>query len=191
LEQKYEDLRAKRTKKLLRQGLTELMLVKHADEITVKELTAHVNVSRGSFYKYYNNIPDMVRQTEEKFKNDFRAIVDKPINDDSDIYPRPMLIYLFVFFRENADLCLVFLGHNKNSAFLDDLIDIVRTNFLKTFEGLIKKENQTNLEYFCSFVSGGSISLFERWIKMGMKETPGEMAELTINLLLHAYKVLL
>lgn len=167
------------------------MLQKPAGELTVKEITDHVGVNRGTFYKYYKSIPDMIGQIENKMAEDFQAIVNKPINEDVDIYPRPLLIYIFVFLRENADMCLLLLSPNGNSEFIMKLVEIVRVKFMENFEGLINTENQSNFEYFSSFVSSGCISVFEKWIRTGMKETPGEMAELTINLILHAFKVLL
>ena len=44
------DRRILRTRALLRQGLAELMQEKNAGDIPVKELVAHANVNRSTFY---------------------------------------------------------------------------------------------------------------------------------------------
>ena len=50
------DRRILRTRALLRQGLAELMQEKNAGDITVKELVAHANVNRSTFYLHYTDI---------------------------------------------------------------------------------------------------------------------------------------
>ena len=50
------DRRILRTRALLRQGLAELMQEINAGDITVKELVAHANVNRSTFYLHYTDI---------------------------------------------------------------------------------------------------------------------------------------
>ena len=50
--EKKEDRRVRRTKKLLSQGLIELMQQKQVKDITVRELADLVDVNRGTFYLY-------------------------------------------------------------------------------------------------------------------------------------------
>ena len=56
--EKKEDRRVRRTKKLLSQGLIELMQQKQVKDITVRELADLVDVNRGTFYLYYRDIFD-------------------------------------------------------------------------------------------------------------------------------------
>ena len=51
-EQKKEDRRVRRTRKILTQALTELLQKKQVNEITVKELTDLADMNRGTFYLY-------------------------------------------------------------------------------------------------------------------------------------------
>ena len=58
------DRRILRTRSLLRQGLAELMQEKNAGDITVKELVAHANVNRSTFYLHYTDIDQMLASVE-------------------------------------------------------------------------------------------------------------------------------
>ena len=58
------DRRILRTRALLRQGLAELMQEKNAGDITVKELVAHANVNRSTFYLHYTDIDQMLASVE-------------------------------------------------------------------------------------------------------------------------------
>ena len=59
------DSRVRRTKRLLRQGLTELLKEKSIKKITVRELSDRVDINRGTFYLHYKDIYDLVEQIEQ------------------------------------------------------------------------------------------------------------------------------
>ena len=72
---KTEDRRVKRTKKVLKDCLFELLENKTIDEITVKELTEKADVNRSTFYFYYKDINDMMMQIQNEIFEVFRETV--------------------------------------------------------------------------------------------------------------------
>ena len=66
------DRRILRTRALLRQGLAELMQEKNAGDITVKELVAHANVNRSTFYLHYTDIDQMLASSRPSCWNALR-----------------------------------------------------------------------------------------------------------------------
>ena len=54
------DGRVRRTKKLLREGLTKLMKEKSIKKISVRELSDLVEINRGTFYLHYYDIHDVL-----------------------------------------------------------------------------------------------------------------------------------
>lgn len=60
------DRRVRKTKKLLLDGLTQLMQTKDVSEISVKELSDLVDINRGTFYLHYRDIFDMLNKTEDE-----------------------------------------------------------------------------------------------------------------------------
>ena len=66
------DPRVKRTKKLFKDTLKELMLI-HDDymDITVKELCDKAEINRRTFYLHYEYIDDVVLEIQEDFSNEF------------------------------------------------------------------------------------------------------------------------
>ena len=73
--EKKEDRRVRRTKKLLSQGLIELMQHKQVKDITVRELADLVDVNRGTFYLYYRDIFDLLEQLEEELFEQLNAVI--------------------------------------------------------------------------------------------------------------------
>jgi AcrR family transcriptional regulator len=64
--QNSNDLRARRTRKLLRDALLELIEERGFDAITVEELASRAMVSRSAFYRYYQDKYDLAEQIFEE-----------------------------------------------------------------------------------------------------------------------------
>src|SRR5579864_9232724 len=68
------DLRARRTRKLLRDALLELIEERGFDAITVGEIAERAMVSRAAFYRYYQDKYDLV---EKIFEETIASIVSE------------------------------------------------------------------------------------------------------------------
>ena len=75
--EKKEDRRVRRTKKLLSQGLIELMQHKQVKDITVRELAERVDVNRGTFYLYYRDIFDLLERLEEDLFEQLNEVISR------------------------------------------------------------------------------------------------------------------
>ena len=101
-----EDRRVKRTKKILRDNLFKLMETRTADEITVKELTEAADVNRSTFYFYYKDINDMIRQIQAEIYSVFEAEVISPEAKFDTISDFVAYITRFlVFCKTNEKIC--------------------------------------------------------------------------------------
>ena len=83
--EKKEDRRVRRTKKLLSQGLIELMQQKQVKDITVRELADLVDVNRGTFYLYYRDIFDMLERLEEELFEQLEEVTGKMEEKDTSL----------------------------------------------------------------------------------------------------------
>ena len=87
------DRRVRKTKKLLLDGLTQLMQTKDVSEISVKELSDLVDINRGTFYLHYRDIFDMLNKTEDELFSRFNEIVEKDLlteNPQKCLYATPL-----------------------------------------------------------------------------------------------------
>ena len=71
-----EDRRVRRTKKLLKQGLSELMKEKDFKDISVKDITDRMDLNRGTFYLHYTDIYDLLNKIETDVLDDFQRVID-------------------------------------------------------------------------------------------------------------------
>ena len=63
---KKEDRRIRYTRLALRQSLLELMRSRPIDKITVKEICAHADINRGTFYTHFSSPYDLLQQIENE-----------------------------------------------------------------------------------------------------------------------------
>ena len=61
-----EDRRIRRTKKLLKQALAQLMDEKEFKDITVKDITERADLNRGTFYLHYTDTYDILNKIENE-----------------------------------------------------------------------------------------------------------------------------
>ena len=182
MEQKKEDRRVRKTKRLLRQGLSQLMLEKSIKDITVRELAELVDINRGTFYIHYRDIYDMVAQLEEEIFGEITEILDRhrhADNTDIEQQAQAFLEDLFSYVAENREMCLALLGQNGDIAFLRNLQTMIHTECLKALVDNFPQAKPQNIEYLYEYMSAGSTALMRAWLSAGMKESPAEMAALS------------
>lgn len=112
------DRRILRTRALLRQGLAELMQEKNAGDITVKELVAHANVNRSTFYLHYTDIDQMLASIEAELLERIEASVQAHPIDPHQAQIFPLVGDLFALMAENREICAALLGPHGDMAFL-------------------------------------------------------------------------
>lgn len=184
------DRRVRKTKRQLRQGLTELLKEKSVKDITVKELSDLVDINRGTFYLHYKDIFDMVEQIENEMFESFRSVLDEyPVNALNG-KPLPMIVDLFRFIKENSDMCKVLIGKNGDILFVDRLKNLLKERCLNDWMEIFNKNKSQNFEYYYSFIVSGCIGLLQSWLETGLKESPEHMAKLAEQMIMTGIKVI-
>ena len=177
-QEKKEDRRVRRTRKLLTQALTQLLQEKQVNEITVKELTDLADMNRGTFYLYYRDIYDMLEKTEDSMFEALEAILQSHEIQDMAVQMKSILLDVFNFIEENQEMCRVLLSPNGDMSFLHRLNEVVREKCLKSFAGLNVTASETDFEYHYSFVIFGCAGLIRAWVNRGCAESAVQMAAL-------------
>lgn len=180
--EKKEDRRVRRTKKLLSQGLIELMQQKQVKDITVRELADLVDVNRGTFYLYYRDIFDMLERLEEELFEQLNAIILAHKGEPILTHARPMLKDLFRIVAENKEICSVLLSDNGDIKFLQKLSDVIQEKLrMDWLNGYV--ENETEFEYRYAFGALGFIGLLRTWLHRDCAESADDMAAFADSLI--------
>ena len=117
--ERTQDRRVRKTRKLLRQSLFQLMEHKRVQDITVREITELSDLNRGTFYIHYKDVFDMMEQIEQELVEDFNRVFENFTPNIEHNDPLPLFIELFRYLQENADVGRVLLGPHGDIAFIN------------------------------------------------------------------------
>lgn len=104
--------KSEQTKRNIIKSYLELILQKKWDRITIKELCSKTEITRGTFYQYYNDIYDLMEQIETSLLNELTTcysygqrktdtIPAKLFEEKFDYSPPPELSAWFQFVKRN------------------------------------------------------------------------------------------
>lgn len=174
------DRRIRKTKRILLQSLTKLMMEKSINKITVTELTELADVNRSTFYLYYKDIYDMVDKMETEIIEEFQIAIKKlylPESDNDQVLS--FFIFVFEFVQKNSDFCKVLLGQEGEYTFLNKF----KKAIAESQPPIILNLNGFESRYFMPFAISGCIGAIQQWLEEDMKIPPKEIAVLLIALI--------
>lgn len=172
------DIRVKRTKKLIRQGLVELSATKRINKITVKELTDHIEINRGTFYLHYKDVFDLVETLENELYNDFNTKLSSYTSEALLKAPLDVCEDFCNHFLEHKDLYSSFLGANGDAHFAYKLGDRLNERVFEIFNGIFPNMNKTTYDFSYYYGKYGLIGLITCWFVEHPEWTPRQVAEM-------------
>lgn len=158
------DSRVRRTKRLLREGLTDLLHEKSIKKITVRELSERVEINRGTFYLHYKDIYDLVGQIEDELFEEFEHILYQ--YNITDLRNRPQQIFSDIckFLFENREICSALLGDNGDITFLFKMRAFLRNKCFNDLAAVYQIDRLENYEYVYKFFEAGALGLLRYWL---------------------------
>ncbi|MDR1158203.1 MAG: TetR family transcriptional regulator C-terminal domain-containing protein [Oscillospiraceae bacterium] len=175
------DRRVKYTKMVLREGLIKLLHTTPIDKITVKRICEAADVNRSTFYAHYSDQYDILRQIELELLSDIRASLEGYNYVEYEEASFQIMIRIFEYVVENAELCQVLLGENGDRLVQKEIMTLVQQTGMRAWheKNLLNSEL---MEYALTFGLNGGLGIVQKWLSGGMKQSAREIAEMVINL---------
>lgn len=168
MEKPREDRRVRRTRRLLKQGLAELMREKDFQDITVKDITERMDLNRGTFYLHYTDTYDLLEKLENETLADFQEMIDanRPALSERSLMGviEPILAYVV----ENADICKSLFENKASNDFTLKFHRMVCENGVEVLRASLPAVSQEKWDYFFSFNTYGLIGVIRHWFDSGM-----------------------
>ena len=113
-----EDRRVRRSRKMLKQGLLELMKSRHFSEISVRDITDLVDMNRGTFYLHYTGTADLLKSIEDDMEAEIQTVVNTHIGEaEQKNTLRPVFEPILDFIVEHRETCECLFYNNEASCF--------------------------------------------------------------------------
>jgi AcrR family transcriptional regulator len=176
------DRRIIRTKRMIRDALTELMEKKGFEGITVRDLTEKADINRGTFYLHYRDKYDLLEQSENEILQELQEVIKEAdlqdaVNANVRGEPLPFIVELFEYIKENGRFMKLILGPQGDPAFQVKLKEFMKKNFLQKIGAISKEEDMlVPMDYLLAYVTSAHLGVMQQWLADDMKQSPQEMA---------------
>lgn len=175
-----DDRRSLRTKKMIRNALSELIEEKGFNDISITDIAARADINRGTFYLHYNDKYDLLKKIEDEIIQEIicncKTMSNLSVQDvDSASKAMPFMIELFEYLKDNAVFMKSILGCNGDPIFARKLKEIIGSCMFKG--NSVLTENMLVPEsYFIAYVLSAHLGVIQQWLESGMEKSPDEMA---------------
>lgn len=165
--QKKLDRRARYTRMVLKQSLLQLMKEKPIAKISVKELCEKADVNRTTFYAHYNDIQELLEQTEAELFGSIQKDLENGLNN-LDI--ATMITNMLGAIQDNADLCRVLFGKYGDTAYLGKILAFAEKATTASWKKVLPDQSDETLHSMYLFFSSGAVAVIRDWLLGGMQE---------------------
>ena len=171
----------KRTLRNLRESLTELLMVKPLEQISIQELCDKAMISRGTFYNYFYDKYDLLNYDWSQLQ----LLIDPEFthpelnHDDYQEYMNLFLQNLIIFLSKEREIYQKIINNNANSIFSSNMHEYIETQILLKLKVAIsnKINYKIPLELMADVYANTIITMGRWWLKFGDGYTEEEAYE--------------
>ncbi len=161
-----EDLRVKRTKKLLTEALMELLQQNSFEKIGINDICKKAMVHRATFYNHFGDKYDLFAYALDEIEEEmFESTIEKgDFSSPKEMY-KTLIAKLFDYIEENRTKFNLILQHNS-----EKIISIIATTMRRSIRYLICRNKYTEqyvvpINVIIDFFMGGISFIVLDWIK--------------------------
>jgi AcrR family transcriptional regulator len=186
------NIRVRFTQKTLRDSLVALMKEKSILDISIREICEKAGVSRSTFYAYYNDQYDLLRQMGEEIVVEMEKIVRPYLGAERKAPSRAttaLLEDILQYIINNNNSIQVLLSENGDSGFQKKFFrnGIAYMGQITEVIG-IQAADEKSARYGFAFLIGGFLTLVQEWLKSGMDMPAPEMAKMLVKFIREALR---
>ena len=169
MEKQSEDRRSRRSRRLLKEGLLQMMQEKRFSEITVRDITERMDLNRGTFYLHYPDTAALLQSVEEDMLAEAKELVDIHIAETEETGAlRPVFEPILDYVVDHQDICAALFQNDSSSRFTERLNDLIRHYGAGLVEDRYPGAPRDRLDCLLSFIACGLIGLVKVWFDDGM-----------------------
>jgi AcrR family transcriptional regulator len=173
------DQRVRLTRRLLKDALITLMQEQHISKISIRRLCEVAGINRGTFYAHYSDQYDLLHQLEQEAIDNLKRYLENQEYPENQPVSAQILTVILEYVKENASLFRMLLSENCDIAFQQDIMELAQ---IITFSPEPAVDART-LEYITIYGISGCITMLQKWLGEGVKESPAEISELIMQVL--------
>ena len=159
------DRRSKYSIQAIRTALFRLLKEKELPSITVTEICRLADINRGTFYKYYKDVPDLYAQIETSIAEESYLIIKENCLDNFSI--KELIPNILNFLVDNDDFNCLIAKNPAGTQFIRKTILSFRPRFIETMLANIPELTEETADICFDFLLGGAVNIIIQWINNG------------------------
>lgn len=171
-----EDRRARRSRKLLKESLLELMRRKTFADISVRDVTDAADMNRATFYLHYAGTAELLQSVEEDLMEELQALVDAHMQETVEVGSvAPVFEPVLDFAVENRETCTILFASSEASGFFQSIQQLVHENGAPLIKTWFHPADPRLTDYLLNFLAWGFIGLLSEWFEKDMALPKAEL----------------
>ena len=164
-----EDRRARRSRKLLKESLLELMKRKTFADISVRDVTDAADMNRATFYLHYTGTAELLQSVEKDLLEELQALVDTHMQETFAVGSvAPVFEPVLDFAVEHRETCTILFASSEASGFFQSIQQLVHENGAPLVRTWFRPEDPRLTDYLLNFLAWGFIGLLAEWFEKDM-----------------------
>ena len=181
--QNLDDLRVRRTRKLLQKALLEAASEKGFAHVTVSDITERAMVNRATFYRHYEDKYDLLTHYIEELSKMIETdegetdLGTQPLQSQDT--PPPGLVKLLQHIQSNADFYRVMLGKQGDPAFCAEAFrNYIEQGYRRILSGQASQSDPSRppIDLTVSYILHAGMGAIVWWLESAQPCTPEQMA---------------
>jgi AcrR family transcriptional regulator len=171
---KNEDLRVRKTRKLLQNALMTLTIREGFESVTVKDICEHAMVNRTTFYRHYADKFDLLDQ----YMDNLYHLLDQPARESGFDLPSAGLVRLLEHLRGHADFYRAMLGPNGYPHFAERIRDYIEQRIQRSLPTNLAPADSDRppLDMMLGYISSAGLGAILWWLEKDMPVSAKQMA---------------
>ena len=173
-----QDKRFRRTERILRETLLEMLQTRRIVDITTTELCRRADISRNTFYSHYTAVEHLYDDMENEFVRALMNACEITTDHEANV---ASLEHMLELIRENRDLANALAQGHVITNFFRKLNPLVRQKIRGVELAMGGKDvGSSQFEALFLYIFSGARAVIVRWVLYGMIEDPHSVAEMLI-----------
>ena len=169
------DRRIKYTKRVIKETFLNLLEKKDISNITVTEICEIADINRGTFYRYYMDVYDLLKNIEQEFIDEIKnsPSIERMQDHSISSFTKGILS----IFENNKKIVRILFNTDNNVYFLNEVLEVAYEKCMGRWEEEQPEMKGPELENAVVFIFNGALGVINYWIKNDFNMSSDEVAK--------------
>ena len=175
--QKHENRRIRMTKRMMKDALLELMQQHELISISVTAICKTADVHRSTFYNYYKDPADLLREIEQEYL-DRIPVPPQILNQHNQKTLLEATTDFFNFIQDNKKTIRTLFNKSTGSTFAVRLVDHLCNGYVPIDD----KADELTAHFTQLYIANGTVGMMREWVNADFPVSSEKIAEMMYTL---------